>query len=714
VKAQSAPQAAAVPQPAPAPADPTGPGNANSSDKSPYGPVKNYLPKNTETGTKTDTPLKEIPQSISVVGAEQIRDMGAQTAQAALHYVPGVVAESYGNDGRTDGSFIRGTDAAEFLDGLKRTFDYYTYNYRIDPYFMERIEVLRGPASVLYGQAPVGGILNFVSKRPQKEQGGEITVEYGTFDFKQVKFDTTGLITSDGKWSYRLTGLARDADTQVDFVEDDRYAIQPAITYRPDSNTAITLLGHFQKDQTGSISQFFPHVGTIFPNADGKRISRNRYGGEPNDFYDTDVASGTLLIDHKFASWLRLQHSSRYTDLHNDYLGTYPDWSTYDPTAGTFNRIRGRMVTDTQIFNQDTNLEVKFATGALSHKVLGGVDYSDFKASQGSNYVYDLNSFNVYSPQYGQGLWYGDANCTGGPAYVTTSVNVQPCAATDTSAVQTGLYAQDQIRLGNWLGIVGLRQDWLETTTTQVKGQKDDALTYRAGLMYEFASGFTPYVSYGESFVPSVALTDPAKPPLVPQLGRMYEVGFKYQPVGAEFAINGAVYDISQNNRVVSDSTNPNYSVQIGPVAIKGLELELTGKVTQNLKVVGGYSYTQAEYTDGFAADDSALDGNQIESIPKHLASLWGVWEFDQPYLKGWSVGGGARYIGESWDETNTLRVPDVTLFDAMIAYEEEHWRWQITGTNLEDKEYASTCLARGDCFLGTARSVITGLTYKY
>ena len=181
--------------------------------------------------------MKEIPQSISVVGAEQIRDMGAQTLQETLRYVPGVVADGYGLDSRTDSPFIRGTEAAEYLDGLRRTSSYYTYNYRVDPYFMERIEVLRGPASVLYGQAPVGGIINSVSKRPQDERGGEITVEYGTFDFKQVKFDTTGLVTSDGKWSYRLTGLARDADTQVDYVDDDRYAIQPAITFRPDSDT---------------------------------------------------------------------------------------------------------------------------------------------------------------------------------------------------------------------------------------------------------------------------------------------------------------------------------------------------------------------------------------------------------------------------------------------------------------------------------------------
>ena len=238
-KSSPAPQASA-PAPAAAPEPPRGasPGT---------GPVNGYAAKETTTGIKTDTPLREVPQSVSVIGAEQIRDQGAQSVQDALRYVPGVVADAYGNDSRNDGSFIRGTDPSEFLDGLRHNFNYYAFKYRIEPYFMERVEVLRGPSSVLYGQSAVGGLINAVSKLPQDKQAGEIGVEYGTFDFKQVKFDTTGLVTSDGKWSYRLSGLARDSETQVDFVDDDRYALQPAITYRPTNDTSITVLGNLQK-----------------------------------------------------------------------------------------------------------------------------------------------------------------------------------------------------------------------------------------------------------------------------------------------------------------------------------------------------------------------------------------------------------------------------------------------------------------------------------
>ncbi len=726
----------AVQQPSPAPAapqpKPTGPGNSSASDKTAYGPVQNYSAKNTATGSKTDTPLNEIPQSVSVVGAEQIRDMGAQTAQEVLRYVPGVVADTYGNDGRTDGGMIRGTEATEYLDGMRRTFGYYVNNYRVDPYFMERLEVLRGPASVLYGQADVGGIVNAVSKRPQTEQGGEITVEYGTFDFKQVKFDMTGPITSDKRWSYRLTGLARDAETQVDYVDDDRLAIAPAITFRPDSNTTITALGHFRQDRAGTISQFLPHVGTIYPNVNGQRISQDRFVGEPGDHYDTDVASGTLLVEHKFSPWLKLNHASRYADVDNDYdaIGS----SGYaDATEQTIYRYRWVSLANTKTFNQDTNLEAKFSTGDLRHKVLGGVDYTNYDMQLNSGFGSYSNPFNVYHPVYGQpGDLYATSPCGSLDPNDYQVVSSMPlCTHTDQTLQQTGLYVQDQMRLGNWLAVLGARKDWVENTVTgagtNAISKKDEAISYRAGLMYEFSFGLTPYFSYAESFA-AVSDVDRNGNPFDPKQGRTYEVGFKYQPVGANFAINAAIYDMDESNRLVPDPFSIFSQTQIGAVATRGFEFEITGQITKNLKVAGGYAYTDARYDDSMTAvvcadcsDPSnpvyvlvSAAGNQVESIPKHTASLWGVWEFDDPYLKGWSVGAGARYTGTSADVLEQVRVPGVTLFDAMVAYEEEHWRWQISGQNLGDKEVYTTCLQRGDCFIGQARTIITGLTYKY
>lgn len=724
-KGSSVASTAAAPQPAAPIQQPTGPGNSNASDKTATGPVRDYSAKNTATGTKTDTPLSEIPQSVSVVGAEQMRDQSAQNVQEALRYVPGVVADAYGVDGRADGHFIRGSAATDYLDGLKRTYGYYTYTYRVDPFMMERIEVLKGPASVLYGQAPVGGIVNYVSKRPQSETGGEISVDYGTFDFKQVKFDMTGPVSSDPRWSYRLTGVARDAGTQVDNVDNDRTAIQPALTFRPNKDTAITVIGEFQRDRMGQVSQFFPHIGTLYPNVDGKRIARSTFIGEKNDHYDTDANSATLLVEHNFAPWLKFQHSSRYSDVHNDYLGTYgypwiyalggpfAGYSPADPSEQYLNRVRGRIITDTQMFNQDTNLEAKFGTGIVQHRVIGGVDYSHFTARQGQNNTQDVSPIDVYDPGSHTSVWAG-FDCTG--TLIIGYDDPEICSTSNQQVAQTGLYIQDQMRLGNWIAVVGARKDWVENSADGSQTQRDDAISYRAGLMYEFGFGLTPYVSYTESFVPLVG-TDAAGQTFDPNKGQMYEAGFKYAPQGANFAVNAAVYDLEESNYLVPDVGN--FQKQGGAIAVRGFELEVTGRVTQNLKVVGGYTYTDARYEGNILQYDAynqpvSVNGNQIESIPKHMASLWGVWSFDQPELKGWSVGAGVRYIGESWDAANVVEVPNVTLVDAMVAYEEEHWRWQLSGTNLEDKYYISTCLTRGDCWIGNARTVTTSLTYKY
>ncbi len=701
------------------------------------GPLKKgYVATQTTTGSKSDTPLREIPQSVSVVGAEQIRDQGAQTWQETLRYVPGVIADGYGLDSRSDAAFVRGTEAAEFLDGLKRTFNYYVYTYKIDPYFMERIEVLRGPPSVLYGQAPVGGIINSVSKRPQEQEYREVTVEYGTFDFKQVKTDMTGKLTDDGKWSYRVVGALRDADTQVDYVPNDHMALSPSITYKPTSSTSVTLLGHFQNDDSGSTQQFLPHQGTRKPGPSGF-IPFDRFIGEPGfDRYDTDVKSGSLFVDHKFDETFRLRSNARYTDVHNVYDSYYPaffygrqgpgtgmgpltdPYFPYsDPQQETMRRAKAVGFSDSETWSTDTNLEAKFDTGALRHKVIGGVDYSKFKSSQVSGEAISLNPFNVYHPVYGQpetlGLPIYDPDT--GEIIGYNPVSEVPIGYVDDQTItQTGIYVQDQLRLGNWIAVVGARHDWLHQDSSSFYpldafvdevDQKNEATTYRAGLMYEFSFGLTPYISYAESFVPVIG-RKLGGGVFDPQLGTMYEVGFKYQPPGASFVINSAVYDLTESNRLAEGP--PGFSIQTGEINIRGFEIEAIGNVTQNLKLIGAYSFTDAEYVGG------DQKGFRIESVPEHLASLWALYSFDNPLLKGWSVGGGVRYIGSSMDGYDTLKTGAVGLVDASLAYDAGDWRWSLNATNLEDKEYLSTCLSRGDCFVGSRRTVTTGLTYRF
>jgi iron complex outermembrane recepter protein len=718
VKAKPKTQKSAAPAanvPAPAAAAQTPQPNVETAT----GPVQDYVARQSATGTKTDTPLREIPQSISVVGQEQIRDQGAQTVQDALRYLPGVVADAYGLDSRTDTVIIRGTEATEYLDGLRRTFSFYAYNYRIDPYFMERIEVLRGPASVLYGQAAVGGILNSVSKRPQEQDARSITVEYGTHDFKQVKTDLTGRLTDDGKWLYRIVALGRDADTQVDYVPDDRLALAPSITYRPQPGTSLTLMGHFQKDHTGSTSQFLPHLGTIFPTKNGF-IPRDRFVGEPGDRYDTDVASGTLLFEHKIDDTFKLGHSMRYSDIHNSWRSTYsgffstgfpyvsgfdfsdPDKGPIaiaDPTERTMARIKSVSITDTQIFNSDTNLEAKFDTGPLRHRVLAGVDHASFRGTRRAGEALNTTLFDVFDPVYGQ-----PENLLGTDCQGKAIDSLQLCRS-DQRVNQTGLYLQDQIRLGRWIAVIGARHDWIENTTDGAR-QEDQATTYRAGLMYEFPSGLTPYISYAQSFEPVVAPSANGLP-FDPKRGEMVELGIKYQVPGTNFVINSAVYDIKESSRLTFPEGNQ-FAEQTGSVGIRGFEIEALGNVTPNIKMIASYSYTDAEYTGG------AEKGFRVESVPRHLASLWSIYTFNEGPLRGFSVGAGVRYIGSSWDGRDALETPAATLFDAMIAYDTKTWRWSLNAYNLEDERYFSTCLNRGDCWFGQGLTVISAFTYRF
>lgn len=787
-----APPPEAVPPPAPAERDISSPdavesadiekGDQTNSAAGAFGRIKDYVAEGSGFGTKTGTPLKETPQSISVVGKEQIRDQGAQSVQEAIRYVPGVLADGFGYDSRGDYSIIRGVPAAYYIDGLRTSYGYYVNTSAIEPYSLDRVEVLRGPSSMLYGQAPTGGIINGSSKLPVSVPYNEIGVDYGSFDFKQLRFDSTGPMTSDGKWLYRITGLARDADTYVDYVENDRLMIQPSLTYRPTSDTSITLLGNIRRDRSGSSQQFLPQIGTLTPNINGQIIPRNTFIGEPDDYYNTDQQSASIYIDHRFNEDLKLHHASRYTNTDNGYKSTYAAILTPARLAFLNAQLPGflnaaltgpyldanqteiaRAVllqeTNTGVFNTDTNLVGTFSTGAVHHKLMGGIDYMRFSsdlstaplavdnllsttgATPFAAFVLGLNgcglqsTFNVYAPAYGQ------TDCLlsfGTNPFIKANQNQMIDRPLEVQS-QVGLYVQDQMRAGPWIAVLGLRQDWLNIASEGSPDENDKATTGRAALMYEFAGGLTPYVSYSTSFnpLPGQPVGDNIFTPLLdlrpatPITGEQIEVGIKYQPNGLPIMINASIYDLSEQNQIVQPDVLFQ-GVQGADIAVRGFEIEATGAVTPELKVIAAYSYTEGKwekYPEFFGPPlgvSQFMVGKPIDGMPKHLASLWGVYTFRDGDLKGFSFGGGVRFVGASesfgLDISQVpaiapiyVKTPSYTLFDAMVAYETPDWRWQFTAQNLEDEYYVTSCTAfRGDCGVGQARTLLTGFTYKF
>ena len=672
--------------------------------ESAYGPVQGYSAERSATGTKTDSPLREIPQSVTVVTADRIKDMGVTTVQEAFRYVPGVTADPYGPDSRVDGPMVRGSQPDIYLDGMRTTNSWFNYQ-RVEPYTLERAEVLRGPSSVLYGSTTTAGLINLVSKRPQEQDFHEIGFQYGSFDRKQVQTDHTGKLTADGQWLYRFIAVGRDSDYQTDYVKDDRVLVMPAVTWLPTNQTTWTLIANYQKDTTGSSTAFLPHSGTIFYNPNG-RIPINRFVSEPGfDIYRTETKSVTSLFEHSFSDSFKISHNMRYQDVNGTYRTAYPDlyWAPFwpnpylDPAQRTVGRWSDVWLSHRKTYTSDTNALFKFDAGPVSHKVLVGFDYRRMSENGQAGTAWDTTPFDLFAPAYNGILM---------PTLAETPHLVQK---------QAGIYAQDQIRFDRWIAVLGIRHDSTSSSIVGLPTQDDSALTWRAGLMYELPFGLTPYFSYAKSFNPEFGTSvygnsqcnDSATGLCKPKLGEQYEVGFKYRP-WKDVAINGAVFDVTETNRLASDPNAMVGSIQIGKARIKGAELEVLATVWRDLDVIAAYTYLDAKVAEG----DNA--GKHIETVPEHQASLWAKYRFSMFGVSGFSIGAGVRYIGSVWDGTDTIETPGYTLYDAMFAWENKNWRFQINGVNLADKEHFTACLTRGDCFYGARRTILGQLTYKF
>ncbi|MDQ2823710.1 MAG: TonB-dependent siderophore receptor [Pseudomonadota bacterium] len=648
-------------------------------------PVKGYRAKRSVAATKTDTRLAETPQSVTVVTMDQIIDQGAVNLQDALNYAAGVRSDAYGQDARSDGVRIRGVSPDEYLDGVRKSLSYYTSSARTDPYTLERIDVLRGAAAMLYGQGGTGGVVNMVSKRPLAEAQNEIGVQFGSYQRKQVQGDFTGPLSEDGKWLYRLIMVKRDANTQVDFVPDNRTLIAPSLTWKPTNDTTLTLMALYQDDKTVSSNQFFPWSGVSVGNPNGK-IPTSRFIGEPGfDAYNTKRKTFGWSLEHVLNSQWKVRQNVRYSNTENDYRSLYADSFSL---PGGFNadpvnqrlvdRFGNASLTTTKVFGADQAVEGNFNTGAMKHKVLVGVDYLHYKQTGSAGYPAGTQ-IDVFNPVY-----------TG---FTFSPGDLSPLAAN--TQKQTGLYAQDQINLtSQWLLTVGLRHDRADNETVGSDTQKSSATTKRAGLMYLADSGVSPYVSYSESFTPVANSTQGQV--FKPLRGQQWEAGVKYEPVGSNLALNASAYQWKEKNQL--KSLTPVLTVQLGSTDAKGVELEARGRVWQEIDIIAQYNYIDLD--------------TQLEAIPKHQASLWAKRNF---VVAGTRLSGGAgvRHMSDFKDGAAPV-TPAVNLVDAMIAWDTPQWRIALNINNLADKTYVATCLGRGDCWFGARRNAVLSATYRW
>lgn len=672
--------------------------NSQLEKETPTSVVRGYTAKRSATATKTDSSILETPQSISVITADQIEEQRAQSIQEVLRYSAGVVSDQYGLDSRSDSYAIRGMDATQYLNGLRQINTFYSETIRPDPYAMERIEVLRGPSSMLYGAGGVGGVVNLVSKRPQTETKREMSILLGNYQRKQLQADFTGPVADTDNLFYRLVLLGRDSESQVKYAGDERTLIAPSLTWKPSDRTSVTLLAQYQRNDGRPTPQFLPWSGVLRPNPNGK-IPFDTYLGDPGfDRYVSESIHLGWSLEHAFNDHLKLRQNARYTSSTNDYRSLYPDSFSANPYIDINQRVLNRYVdvskTNSKTVNLDNHLEASFKTGDFSHTLLLGLDYGRFRQAKISGYDDGTNNpIDVYDPVY---------------APVDTSGVMW--SSSFSRLLQTGVYLQDQVRYKQWVLTAGVRRDEAKNEVQGMETQRDYATTERYGLTYVAENGWAPYISYAESFLP-VAGTDRLGGMFKPQRGKQWELGVKYEPPGSRTRFTVAVFDIRDQNRQTPDPVNPNYSIQRGEVHSRGVELEATSSLTNHLNLIASYSYLDARYS---KTNNPAESGNQVETIPKHLASAWAVQQFSLGDVQGFRAGLGVRYIGSSQDTYEQIKAPDVTLVDAMLGLDHGSWRYTLNASNLFDKEYVSTCISRGDCWLGPRRQVIASATYYW
>ncbi|ATJ91832.1 MULTISPECIES: TonB-dependent siderophore receptor [Acetobacter] len=694
-----------------------GPVSVKGSSESAWGPVQGFVAKRSATATKTDTSLIETPQTINVITAEEMERLKPKRLADALRYTPGVVSGVQPSTTYFDRIRIRGFYSINniYQDGLQLTPSGTLAVAQVDPYFLERVEVLKGPASVLYGQNGSGGLINMVTKRPTGEtfQSGRINI--GAYNLYEGNVDVGGTLR-DRHFAYRIEAIARKAGLKGDYGTPERFALAPSLKWTPTQKTSLTVMVNLQIDPQGNSSGYLPSVGTILPNVNG-RFRRYIYTCDRSYCdYNRKQASFGYDFHQKIIENLEFRQNTRLM---------YVDTNTHTLSPGslladqkTISRTAMYQTATTEGIEVDSNLAYRYALGPIHNSIVAGFDYrifsSDNMTSQGTSAALNLD---LNHPTYG--------NLTI-PTLIKRSDNTL-------IQEQYGVYAQDQIAFRKWRLLAGLRQDWARTKTDNYltnsdSTQKDHAFTGRVGLVYLFDFGLSPYVSYSTSFEPTSG-TDYFNQAFKPSMGKQIEVGAKYQPKGLNSLFTASLFNLERTNVTTADNSHTcsaapqlsdcgNFSVQTGKVRVRGVELEGKISLTNELNATIGYTYMDARVT----RSNDGYQGNIPTDTPNNMVTSWLDYRFSSGAMKGLSIGGGARYMGRMFaDGANAMRIPDYVLVDGMISYDFatvpspwKHLKLTLSATNLADRKAIGGCLSSSYCDYVGRRTISGSIGMKF
>lgn len=677
----------------------------------PRGPVNGFVATRSATATKTNTPLIETPQAITVIGRQQIDALGAQTLTQATAYTAGVYSGVYGADERVDFFTLRGFVASDYgiyKDSLQ-LLNYGFGTLKVETFGLERIEVLRGPAAVLFGAGNPGGLINQVTKRPTLTPFGHVEIGGGSFGQVYGAFDVGGPVDESGKWFYRLTGIGRQGGTQVEGANADRVYIAPAFTYRPDAGTSFTVLTSYQRDATAVTANFLPYYGTVRPNASGLRIDRSTNVGDARlNTFQREQAYAGYEFEHAVDDVWTVRQNLRYSfsdAFQNSYIGQLGYANVPGQPADTqLARYQFRYSDRVNLFQVDNQAEARFFDGIFYHDVIMGVDYKNYTLHDNQGSTFPGPNLDIRFPVYGQFV--------SQPLPYQVNVN---------RFDQLGLYVQDQIKLTDRLTLIGgLRQDFANSSVeTKLNplgstSRHDEALTGRIAMLYNFDPGIAPYVAYSTSFQPQIGPDVITGQQLVPDRGEQIEVGLKIEPVGERFSLNIAAFDLVRDN--------PPFPVpfgfgttQLGTVRSRGVEGQFVASLAEGLNVVAAVTHYDLEYIKVRDPRLEGLIGRTPTNVPQTFASLFADYTIPFGAWRGFGFGGGVRYVGSSFaDQGNTLKVPEYVLFDATVHYDWDRWRAAITAANIGDRRFVTSCQSENSCFYGEARRVIASVAYRW
>ncbi|MHB9326833.1 ferrioxamine B receptor FoxA [Phytobacter ursingii] len=653
--------------------------------------------------TKLETPDIETPQSVSIVTRQQYEEQGATSVRQAVGYTPGVYANQIGASNRFDYIVLRGFSDGSldniYLDGLKMMGDTNSHSSLVvDPWFLDSIEVVRGPASVLYGRSSPGGIVALNTRKPSFDAGGEVKLFAGNNNQRGAAFDVTGPVDDNDRVAVRLTGMTRYADSQFDPLKEERYALMPSLTWRITDTTRLDLMAYLHRDPEGGSHSGLPYEGTVVPHA-GQKISNTFYEGEDDyDKYDRRENMVGYNFEHAFDSGWSVRQKLRYLHTKVNLNQVY--------AAGWLNDTelnRGYSGSDEKMnaITLDNQLDGSVETGPVNHRLLMGVDYQR-RSNNVAGYYGAFPAIDAFNPVYGAD-----------PDYITQYSSEKH------KLEQTGIYVQDQMSLNKWRLTLGGRHDQVKVTNVNKLNDTSDTLdqghySSRAALLYLFDNGFAPYVSYSTAFTPT-SFTDENGKILQPMKGKQWEAGLKFEPEGTQAMYSASVFRINQKNIATKEEPTDPYR-SIGEIESEGVELEAVGQLTDSLRLQAAYTYTDIRYKKSSPEEQ----GKRAVYAPRNQASAWLSYDVKSGPLDGLTVGSGVRYVnGITSDRQNTHTLPSYTLVDLAVGYDLSKvglkgLSAQVNVNNLTDKSYIAACNSLSYCYFGAERSIVGSLSYTF